>query len=161
MLKAPGESNCILFILNIYQKHGRKNVIRCYKSVNTTVVFSLRKATCKRTQHCWPATRNIVGCYVLRPFAHAVACCCVLLGAVAQSLKPVKLLSTCKRTWELLRPFARSVTQCVFYAVIFNTLKSCQRNSCGSVCLLGTVKVAFSTKGCNIIILPWLCQLID
>ena len=52
-------------------------------------------------------------------------------------------------------------TQCVFYAVIFNTLKSCQRNSCGSVCLLGAVKVDFSTKGCNIIILPWLCQLID
>ena len=29
---------------------------------------------------------------MLRPFAHPVACCCVLLGLVAQSLKPVKLL---------------------------------------------------------------------
>ena len=36
--------------------------------------------------------RNIVGCYMLRPFAHPVACCWVLLGVVAQSLKPVKLL---------------------------------------------------------------------
>ena len=24
--------------------------------------------------------RNIVGCYMLPPFAHPVACCCVLLG---------------------------------------------------------------------------------
>ena len=29
---------------------------------------------------------------MLRPFAHPVACCCVLLGVVAQSLKLVKLL---------------------------------------------------------------------
>ena len=40
--------------------------------------------------------RNIVGCYMLRLFAHRVACCCVLLRVVAQSLKPVKLLATCK-----------------------------------------------------------------
>jgi len=37
--------------------------------------------------------RNIVGCYMLRPFAHPVACCCMLLHVVAQSLKPVKLIS--------------------------------------------------------------------
>ena len=36
--------------------------------------------------------RNIVGCYMSRPFAHPVACCWVLLEVVAQSLKPVKLL---------------------------------------------------------------------
>ena len=30
---------------------------------------------------------------MLRPFAHPVACCCVMLGVVAQSLKPVKMLS--------------------------------------------------------------------
>ena len=34
------------------------------------------KAPCKRTQHCWPTNPNIVGCYMLRPFAHPVACCC-------------------------------------------------------------------------------------
>ena len=33
-----------------------------------------------RTNGC-----NIVGCYMLLPFAHTVACCCVLLGVVAQS----------------------------------------------------------------------------
>ena len=54
---------------------------------------------------------------MLRPFAHPVECCCVLLGVVAQSLKPVKRLARRKQTqqlsrllgqqcWELLRPFA-------------------------------------------------------
>ena len=41
----------------------------------------------KRTQHCWPATPNIVGCYVLRPFAHPVACCCVLFET-GRTFKP-------------------------------------------------------------------------
>ena len=41
--------------------------------------------------------RNIVGCYMVRVRLHiplhVVTCCCVLLGVVAQSLKPVKLWS--------------------------------------------------------------------
>ena len=44
-----------------------------------------------QTQHCWLTAPNIVGRYLLRPFAHHVACC--RLGVVAQSLQPVKLLS--------------------------------------------------------------------
>ena len=44
------------------------------------------KARCKRTQYCLPTTPDIVGCYMLRPFAHPVSYC-----------------------GELLRPFARSV----------------------------------------------------
>ena len=36
---------------------------------------------------------NIVGYYMLRPFAHPAAYCCVLLGVVEQSLKPAKLLT--------------------------------------------------------------------
>ena len=44
-------------------------------------------AMCKRAQHYWPTTPNIVGCYMLRPFAHLVVCCCVLLGVAEQSLK--------------------------------------------------------------------------
>ena len=39
---------------------------------------------------------------MLRPFAHSVACCCMLLRK-----KPVKRLAQC---WELLRPIARSFT---------------------------------------------------
>ena len=47
-------------------------------------------------------TPNIVGCYMLRPFAHPVACCWILLRVVAQSLKPVKLFAPFKRTQPLL-----------------------------------------------------------
>ena len=34
------------------------------------------KSSSKRTQHCCPTTPNAVGCYMFRPFAHPVACCC-------------------------------------------------------------------------------------
>ena len=40
---------------------------------------------------------NVVGCYMMRPFAHPLAFCWMLLPVVAQSLKPVKLLAPCKR----------------------------------------------------------------
>ena len=40
-----------------------------------------------------PATL-MFGCYMSRPFAHPVACCCPLLRVVTQSLKPVKLLNS-------------------------------------------------------------------
>ena len=54
--------------------------------------------------------RNIVGCYMLRPFAHPVACCWMLLRVVAQSLKPVKLFSQQLPTFLLFRD-RRSVAQ--------------------------------------------------
>ena len=38
---------------------------------------------------------------MLRPFAHPFACCCVLLGVVAESLKPFKLSATYNRTQQL------------------------------------------------------------
>ena len=53
-------------------------------------LISCSKAPCKRTGFCWPATANIVGCYMLRPSVHPVAYCCVLLGLLVQSLKSVK-----------------------------------------------------------------------
>ena len=67
-------------------------------------------APCKRTQHWWPTTPNIVGCYMLRPFAHPVACCWRLWRVVAQSLKPVKLFSQQLPTFLLFRD-RRSVAQ--------------------------------------------------
>ena len=48
-----------------------------------------------------PTTPNIVGCFMLRSFAHPVACCYLLSGVVAQILKPGKLLATCKRTQQI------------------------------------------------------------
>ena len=53
---------------------------------------------------------NIVGCYMLRPFAHPVACCWMLLHVVAQSLKPVKFFRQQLPTFLLLRD-RRSVAQ--------------------------------------------------
>ena len=47
---------------------------------------------------------------MLRPFAHPVACCWMLLHVVAQSLKPVKLFSQQLPTF-LLFPDRRSVAQ--------------------------------------------------
>ena len=52
---------------------------RCYYAVQKR---TNRKAPCKRTQHCWPTTPNIVGCNMLRPFSHSVACCWRLLRKV-------------------------------------------------------------------------------
>ena len=47
---------------------------------------------------------------MLRPFAHPVACCWMLLCVVAQSLKPVKLFSQQLPTFLLFRD-RRSVAQ--------------------------------------------------
>ena len=54
------------------------------------VLLSKHKAPCKLTQHCFqPTTLNIVGCYMLRPFANLVACYFVLLGVVASVYTPM------------------------------------------------------------------------
>ena len=63
-------------------------------------------------QHCWPTTPNIVGCYILHPFAHPVACCWMLLRVVAQSLKPVKLFSQQLPTFLLFRDRRSIAQQC-------------------------------------------------
>ena len=55
-------------------------------------------------------TPNIVRCYMLRPFAHPVTCCWMLLRVVTQSLKPVKLFSQQLPTFLLFRD-RRSVAQ--------------------------------------------------
>ena len=47
---------------------------------------------------------------MLRPFAHLVACCWMLLRVVAQSLKPIKLFSQQIPTFSLFRD-RRSVAQ--------------------------------------------------
>ena len=61
----------------IYPRNSRKAHLIIHKA-RTMEPLGI-KAPCKRTQHCWPTTPNIVGCYMLRPFAHPVACCWMLL----------------------------------------------------------------------------------
>ena len=81
-------------------------------------------------------TPNIVGCYMLRPFSHPVACCWILLRVVAQSLKPVKLFAPFKRTQHcwlttpnivgcyMLRPCAHPVACCwMLLRVVAQSLK--------------------------------------
>ena len=74
------------------------------------VVALVLARVCKRTQHCWPTTPSVVGCYMLRPFVHPVACCWMLLRVVAKSLKPGKLFSQQLPTFLLFRD-RRSVAQ--------------------------------------------------
>ena len=45
--------------------------------------------------------RNIVGCYMLRPFGQPVACCSLLLGCCAK----FETGQNCEASWDLLRPF--------------------------------------------------------
>ena len=55
--------------------------------------------------YCWPTTPSIVGCYMLRPFAHPVACCCVLLRVVRQSLRPSGDLGDLVECYSFYLPF--------------------------------------------------------
>ena len=101
-----------------------KDKIKYKQEAVTTACSRGFKGPCKRTQHCWPTTPNIVG-------PNNVVTCCVrvhgtttMLALFAYSLKPVKLLGPCKRTqhcwpttpnnvgscWHLLRPFAWALT---------------------------------------------------
>ena len=73
-------------------------------------------ASCKQMQHCWPTTHNIAGCYMLRPFARHVACCCMLLRVVPQSLKRFKILSQQLPRFLLLDPFAQLLQHCWSHA---------------------------------------------
>ena len=49
---------------------------------------------------------------MLRPFAHPVACCCMLLRVVAPSLKPVKVFSQQLPTFLLFLDLRRVAQQC-------------------------------------------------
>ena len=76
-----------------YRSPAHKCQISCLSPVQTDA------------QHCWPTTPNIVGCFMLCPFAQPVACCCALLRVVAQSLKRDKCLAG-QQCWEFSSPFA-------------------------------------------------------
>ena len=62
------------------------------------------KAPCKRTQYCW----MLHVAFVCTP-------CCILLLFVAQSLKPLKLLTTLKRTQQFPALLAQQYTRQVLF----------------------------------------------
>ena len=64
--------------------------LSCTSDPMGAIAIGSLKAPGKQTQHCWPTTPNIGGCYILRPIAHSViVCCCVLLGVVAAVFTPL------------------------------------------------------------------------
>ena len=73
-------------------------------------------APCKRTEHCWPTTPNIVGCYMLRPFVRPVGCCCAKFetGQTFQSTTPnISFVPwSPKRSATMLDPFAQLFQHC-------------------------------------------------
>ena len=81
--------------------------------------------------------RNIVGqqlptlldlcCVRLHTQFNVVVCCCVLLGVVAQSLKPVKRLAKCKRTQQLPTLMAYSVSKLVIRILSFQRWETGKR----------------------------------
>ena len=81
-------------ILSRLKPRPCKRTQHCWPTFSSIVGCYFMLRPCKRTQHCWPTLSSIVGCYfMLRPHT--------LLHVVPQCLKPVKRLSTCKRTQQL------------------------------------------------------------
>ena len=71
------------------------------------------EAPCKRTQHCWPTTPNILGCYML---LDVVACCCAKFET-GQTFQPTTpnislVLWSPKRSATMLDPFAQLFQHC-------------------------------------------------
>ena len=91
--------------------------VRLCKTVYVSRDKSLPEASCKRTQHCWSTTPNIVGCYMLRPFAHPVACCWMLFET-RQTFQPPTTPNISFVPWSpkhsatMLDPFGQLFQHC-------------------------------------------------
>ena len=95
----------------------------CYWVAIGNTVRKWVKGPCKRSQHCLPTRRNILGPNMLRAFAHHVVCCCVLLRLVGscwmkfetgQTSEPtsanISIVSrSSKRGPTMLRSFAQHI----------------------------------------------------
>ena len=84
------------------------------------------KHACKRTQHCWPTTLNIAGCYMLPPLALPVAWCCAKLKT-NQSFDPTTpnisfVLWSPKRSATMLDPFSQLFQHCWSHARALNVV---------------------------------------
>ena len=74
--------------------------------------FYISKGPCKRSQHCWPTRRNIVGPNMLRAFAHHVVCCCVLLRLVATCWMKFETGQTSSNTFQQVATTHNMVCKC-------------------------------------------------
>ena len=68
-------------------------------------IFSVKFKPCANGRNIadqqLPTLMDVTCCVRKHTLLHVVASCCVLLGVIVQSLKPVKLLAICKRTQQL------------------------------------------------------------
>ena len=84
---------------------------------------------------------------MLRPFAHPVACCCVLLGVVVQSLKPVKLLASCKWTQQPPTMLGEPVTLTALVAAFYYCIASWR--TVENVAIVGWALKAIQSQICS------------
>ena len=111
------------------------------------------KAPCKRSQHCRPTFPNIVKCHILRLFTHLVACCCMSLGVVVQSLKLVKRLSQQLLTFLLFCDHQSAVTTMLYpFAQLFSIVSATRAHyQCIVFKVLWVVSFPWCTAGLNIV----------
>ena len=116
-----------LFLLLVTSKNGCK-LKHVYFNLITWGHTSRKswKHACKRTQHCWPTTLNIAGCYMLRPLALPVAWCCAKLKT-NQSVDPTTpnisfVLWSPKRSATMLDPFSQLFQHCWSHARPLNVV---------------------------------------
>ena len=132
-----------LFLLLVTSKNGCK-LKHVYFNLITWGHTSRKswKHACKRTQHCWPTTLNIAGCYMLRPLALPVAWCCAKLKT-NQSVDPTTpnisfVLWSPKRSATMLDPFSQLFQHCWSHARALNVVSKvlwvvsihCRRQHC-------------------------------
>ena len=82
-----------------------------YTCPKPPIKYKHRLSTCKRTQHYW-----------MLHVAYLSTPCCMLLGVVAQSFKPFKLLSQRLPTFLLLRDLRSAAQQCWIRCTDLRTL---------------------------------------
>ena len=109
--------------VSIYH-HMLSNIVNPLQTPNHTskqrqVSASLSKALCKCTQHCWPTTPNIVGCYMLRLLhilLHVVGTCCTMFenskifSYVQMDATTTNNVGSCWPT--MLCPFVQGLRDC-------------------------------------------------
>ena len=119
--------------MSIYVKYSSRKIGDAFymkRLAFELVQSNMSKSPCTRTQQCWmlhvasvctpccissspvQTDATLLDVTILRPFAHPVACCCVFLGIVVQSLKPVKHLNQQLPTFLLFRDRRSVVQQC-------------------------------------------------
>ena len=100
-------------------------------------------------RHCWPTTPKIVECYLLRPFAHPVACCCAKFET-GQTLSYVQRDATELQFAVCSLPFLSGVLLCVFFYVVSKVSPAQKLNRCRNRKPLrrrrGEVKVIWTTS---------------